>query len=195
MATKSVNTAKATEIFASMGLARLNEELSSRGLKTYENAEDAATILAMGVRSLDEFTATMVNLTHGELVGKALTPMLAMAFPDHGISDRHGPHYLSLCRTGETSSKIKCRFEIDKARRPKKAGAEPTVVEVEKIVEKIVEVEKTYDLSTMNDNQIKRLLGAVKGTPLEDLITKCLATKNEVAVETKPETEVAQPTA
>lgn len=117
MTSKTINTMNAVSLFILAGIGRLNEELEARGMGEQEDPTVAATIVASGVRTLDEFAATAVNLSHGEVTGEELKSQFRKAFPNHKIGDRHGPHYLSLARNGHLSGEVSCRFEPSKAKR------------------------------------------------------------------------------
>ena len=90
--------------------------LAARDLPCPEDHEKALALAvkASGARTQGEVSALVVNLTRGTITGAALTEVLKAAFPTDKVGDRHGPYYLSLCRTG----KIACDFTP-----PKKAGA------------------------------------------------------------------------
>jgi hypothetical protein len=175
---KTIDTIATAALFASFKPEALAEELAARKLKPVEDVGTASMLLASGCRSLDDVTTTVINLSHGQVSGKDMTDMLAKCFPNHQIGDRHGPHYLSLVRTGDSGSKIECRFRV--AKRQRVAKTEPEA--------KVVEVERTYDLSSLDPKHLDRIVKAVKGTPLENLIAKCLETKVEPKLE--PEVKV-----
>jgi hypothetical protein len=157
---KSTNVNEVSSIFASFGLENINEELTARNMPNVEVADNGANLLAIGVRSLDEFAATVINLAKGAIEPATMTGYMVKAFPGHKIGERHGPHYISLARTGSLSPK--CTVEVRYA--PGKATRRATP--------------KGYDLSGVNDKQLAAILKAVKGTPLEDMVSKELDTRN-----------------
>jgi hypothetical protein len=161
---KTIDTTKTTAILAGFPIERLAEELKARGF--VPSADDSvanAQMLAVSCRSLDDVVVTLVNLTHGEVDSEAVTSLLAAAFPAHRIGERHGAHYISLCRTGNISSKFPVRFTPGRARKSVKAAP----------------AAKTYDLSNVPPAQLKKLAAAAKGTDLEQLIAGFLAAKSE----------------
>lgn len=97
------------------------EFLKARELPVPEETEKAfdLALKASGVKTQGEFSALMVNLTKGEISGANLTEALKLAFPTDKVGDRHGPYYLSLCRTG----KIKTDFAPAKKTATTKAAA------------------------------------------------------------------------
>ncbi len=137
---KTINTANAVTTFTAFDLDAMNTELQARGLTDVEDINMAATILASGIRSLDEFAATMINLAQGNIDSADLRDAMEVAFPEHKISDRHGSHYLSLARNGNLQGNIECRFAPPKAtRKPRgKKGV-------------------NIDLSAMDEKQLKLL--------------------------------------
>lgn len=124
---KTINTPAAVNYFNAFALEALNTELKTRDMEPCEDAKTAATILATSVRTLDELTATTVNLTEGEVDRDALHDAFVACFPEHTISDRHVGHYLSLARKGNLSGKVECRFAPAKAARKARSKFKVTV--------------------------------------------------------------------
>ena len=118
---KIINTPAVIEVVSTFGLDPINTELEARGLAAQKDPTVGATILAMGVRSLDEFAATVVNLSLGTVESEDLRNHMAKAFPNHKIGDRHGSHYLSLARKGNLQGAVECRFQPAKATRKRRA--------------------------------------------------------------------------
>ena len=114
---KTVNTAAVISHLNTFALEALNIELTVRDMPASEEISMATAILASGIRSLDELTATIVNLTEGNVDRDAMHETMVKCFPEHTISERHVGHYLSLARKGNLSGEIKCRFEPAKAAR------------------------------------------------------------------------------
>jgi hypothetical protein len=174
---KTINMMAAVAVFAGYGLEAINEELEARKLPKAEAPEAGATLLATGTRSLQEFAATVCNLSHGSVTGKDLTPLLAKAFPEHNITDRHGPHYMSACRSGDTGNVV-VRHAPEKGRRPT-APAKPV----------------TVDLSGVDPKRLERIVKAVEGTPLEAIVAASLAPKAEEKAAEPAPAEGEQPAA
>ncbi len=149
MTTKTINMSATTNIFATFGMDSMNAELKARGLTEQTNEDVAAMLLATGCRSLDEFSATIVNLTDGKIDSDTLASHMTKAFPNHKIGDRHGSHYLSLARNGNLSGTIECRFKPAKATRKAKAAAAKGI---------------SLDVSTMTDEQRTALADALEAT-------------------------------
>jgi hypothetical protein len=158
---KRINTAATVALLATFPVENINEELTARGATPTENAQAGATLLAMGCRTLDEVAATVVNLSKGEVTGEELTGYLKKAFPEHKIGERHGPHYLSLSRTGSLSGNIECRYTAPKAGRKVAKAA-------------------SFDLTSIEDKQLAAMAKSCKGTALEALVTAEVA-KREAA--------------
>lgn len=118
---KTINVANATAIFALAPVASISAELQARGLDPVDDAKMGAMLLATGCRSLDEFSATMVNLYEGNIESESLKDAMAEAFPNHTIGDRHGSHYLSLARNGNLQGNVECRYQPPKAKRKARA--------------------------------------------------------------------------
>lgn len=173
---KRIVTSQAIVIFTTFGLQAINEELGSRNMKPVDtgdaskDAEAGASLLAMGVRSLDEFAATVVNLSHGEIDGDRMTELMQQAFPNHSIGKRHGPHYTCHARNGNLGGDIVVRYTVPKAKR-KSGGGKPS----------------TTDLSNVELDRLKIMLSATEGTPFATLIAAEIQ-KREVAAPPAPET-------
>jgi hypothetical protein len=114
---KTVNTPAVITFLNTFALTALNTELESREMPASEEVATATAILASGIRSLDELTATVVNLTEGDVDRDAMHEAMVKCFPEHTISERHVGHYLSLARKGNLSGAIECRFAPAKAAR------------------------------------------------------------------------------
>jgi hypothetical protein len=149
---KTANTAAVVEILKGIGLASLNEELAAIGLKPAEEIEVAATLVAMKVKSLDDFAVVVVNGNKGSVSGEELGTAMAKAFPAHKIGERHGPHYLSLCRTGSHNSDLVVRYPVGKSARKAATRTAKT------------------DLSGVPADRLEAMLASVEGTPLATLI-------------------------
>lgn len=64
-------------------------------------ASAVALVRASGIKSQGEAAVLLVNLTGGRCTADQVTAALKAAFPGAKIGARHGPHYLSLARTGK----------------------------------------------------------------------------------------------
>ncbi len=135
---KTISIPSTTAIFAAYGLDALNTELKARSLETTKDAKVGAMILASGCRSLDEFSATIINLSTGTIDAETLREKMVKAFPQHKIGERHGPHYLSLARNGNLNGNVNCRFQPEKSTRKARKGI-------------------VMDVSSMNEKQRKEL--------------------------------------
>jgi hypothetical protein len=173
---KVMSVTAAAAVFGTYGLEAVNEELVARNLPRVEDASLGCFVLASGVRSMQEFTATVTNLSKATVTGKEMTPLLQRAFPQHNVGDRHGPHYLSLCRTGD-SGNVVVRYAPEKGGR-KAAPAKPL----------------TVDLSTVEAKKLAAIRKAVAGTPLEAVVEASLAAKVEEPA-AQPEAPEQQPAA
>lgn len=149
--TKSINMTATTNIFSTFGLDPMNAELEARGLTEQTNENVAAMLLATGCRSLDEFSATIVNLTDGNIDSDTLASHMTKAFPNHKIGDRHGSHYLSLARNGNLAGTVECRFKPAKATRKATTAAQSI----------------SLDVSAMSDEQRTALADALEATNSE----------------------------
>lgn len=109
---------------------RISEFLQARDLPVPAEPEKAfdLALKSSGVKTQGEFSALMVNLTKGTITGQQLTEALKLAFPADKVGDRHGPYYLSHCRTG----KIKVDFSP-----AKKAGGRPQATTVDPRIEEL----------------------------------------------------------
>lgn len=159
---KSINTSEVVKTFVSFGIDSINEELTARKMAAVTDTEAGSLLLAMGIRSLDEFAATVVNLSKGGISTLDMTAAMVRAFPGHKIGERHGPHYISLARTGSLSPKcmVEVRYAPGKGVRKPNAPSTPT-----------------FDLSTVDKAQLERMVKAAKGTPLETMLAAVLATR------------------
>ncbi len=124
---KSVNTPAVVEYFNTFALDALNTELTVREMDATDDVKMAATILATSVRTLDELTATVVNLTEGNVDRPSLLDAMVKCFPDHTVGERHVGHYLSLARKGNLSGNIECRFAPGKAARKSRSKFKVTL--------------------------------------------------------------------
>ena len=124
---------------AAQGLSMMvNDEVVDRSLKALGMPTDGTLqercrilITASAVRSQGDYVALVINVTHGEglpLSADDVTRALAMAFPNARIGDRHGPHYISLARTGKLKGLREDLAPIPHMRRP--AAKEEDVEEV-----------------------------------------------------------------
>lgn len=81
----------------------VREYLTKRDLPCPDDHEKAISlaIRSSGASSQGEVAGLVVNLTKAVITGAQLTEVLKAAFPTDKVGDRHGPYYLSLCRTGK----------------------------------------------------------------------------------------------
>lgn len=81
----------------------INARLVKAGLPAMNdrNVGALALVKSSGIKSQGEATVLIINLTEGRCTGDQVTVALKAAFPGAKISSRHGPHYLSLARTGK----------------------------------------------------------------------------------------------
>lgn len=148
---KTIVTAAAATYFETFGLDALNTELTARGLGEQEDSKVGSMLVATGVRTLDEFAATLINLSEGSVTSENLERAFHKAFPEHKIGDRHGAHYLSLARNGNLSGTVECRFKPEKAVRKKAASSKGI----------------DLDVSSMDDDQREALAVALEGSQPE----------------------------
>ena len=99
-------SALVTTLSALVTLDRANDLLAAHGLPAMDDKEKALglVIKASGIKSQEGLAALTVNLTEGKISGSELTTVLQAGFPasaGYKVGTRHGPHYLSLCRTGK----------------------------------------------------------------------------------------------
>lgn len=85
------------------GELAISERLVAQGVPAEGAALARGELLvkAGGLRSEGEVAALAINLTGGRIAPKDLTRILAASFPTLRVGDRHGPHYISLARTGK----------------------------------------------------------------------------------------------
>lgn len=139
----------ATTLSALVSHDRCNEFLTSKGLPTLDDHEKALNLIvkSSGVKSQEELSALTVNLTQGTVTGAQLTEVLKAGFPasaGYKVGERHGPYYLSLCRTGKIKGSIKVDFTP-----PKGAGKAVKVennAETDALKAKVAELEATIAL-------------------------------------------------
>lgn len=155
---KRINMGATTTILATFDLDNINEELSHRGMTKVDDPNTGAALLAAGIRSLDEFAATVVNLSKGDCDADTLKVFMTKAFPNHKIGDRHGSHYLSLARSGNIQGAIECRYAPAKATRRKSTA-------------------KAVDLSNVDEKQLRAMLRAAKDTPMAAIIEAELSSR------------------
>lgn len=107
--------------------------LAGRDIPCPEDPEKALALAvrSSGAKTQGEVAALVVNLTKAQVTGAQLTEVLKAAFPSDKVGDRHGPYYLSLCRTG----KIKVDFT------PAKKAAAPKNDEVSELKAKVEALE------------------------------------------------------
>ncbi len=97
-------------------------------------------ITASGVRSQGDLVVLIVNHTHGEglpLDADEVTRVLAAAFPGAKVGKRHGPHYISLARSGKLKGLREDLTPIPHMRR--KAAAKPAEAKTTDAVETVTE--------------------------------------------------------
>lgn len=121
-------------------------------------AKAEAFVRAQGVTDQGHWAAVVINMTIGEgkdLDGKSLTRLVAQAFPNANVNDRHGPHYLSHARYGRLKGLRKDLPVIPHARRASKsADAADADIEIAKdapviTVELLLEENKRDTLISM----------------------------------------------
>lgn len=119
--------AKAVASIAAITGDSINARLTKAGLPAMEDREAAALALvrASGIKSQGEATVLIVNLTGGTCNAEQVTAALKAGFPGAKIGARHGPHYLSLARTGKLEG-VEATGIPHSARKAKKAA--PIVV-------------------------------------------------------------------
>lgn len=102
----------------------INTRLAKAGLPAMEdrNAGALALVKASGIKSQGEATVLLVNLTEGRCTAEQVTTALRAAFPGAKIGSRHGPHYLSLARTGKLEG-VETNTIPHSARKARKASA------------------------------------------------------------------------
>lgn len=101
---KSVNhEAIAKGLCAFASLDDINKRLAAKGIPPMPELEAAslALVRAEGLRDQGGVTVLAVNLANAKITGADVTALLAAGFPSAKIGARHGPHYLSLARTGK----------------------------------------------------------------------------------------------
>ena len=100
----------------------INARLVKAGLPAMEDCEAAslALVRASGIKSQGEATVLVVNLTGGACNADQITAALKLGFPSAKIGARHGPHYLSLARTGKLEG-VEATSIPHSARKVKKA--------------------------------------------------------------------------
>ena len=100
----------------------INARLVKAGLPAMEDREAAslALVRASGIKSQGEATVLVVNLTGGACNADQITAALKLGFPSAKIGARHGPHYLSLARTGKLEG-VEATSIPHSARKVKKA--------------------------------------------------------------------------
>lgn len=140
MMTENATTAAATRGIhldnLAIGIARvatleaINARLAKHGLPQVTDLNTGATQLARasGVKSQGDVAVLVVNLTGGRVPADDLTKILAASFPGSKVGDRHGPHYLSLARTGKLKG-VEIEGTIAHRARKVKAGAEVKAAE------------------------------------------------------------------
>lgn len=123
--------------------------LAARDIPCPEDPEKALTLAvrSSGAKTQGEVAALVVNLTRAQITGAQLTEVLKAAFPTDKVGDRHGPYYLSLCRTG----KIKVDFApAKKAAGPKAedrtAALEAEVASLKARIEKALACQSAKDI-------------------------------------------------
>lgn len=81
----------------------VNARLQKAGLPPMDNVDAAvlALVRASGIKSQGDAAVLAVNVTGGAVQAETLTEILKAGFPGAKIGARHGPHYLSLARTGK----------------------------------------------------------------------------------------------
>lgn len=177
---------------------RIQEYLAAKGLPKTEDPEAGLRLLLRGVNSQRALAALTVNLTQGKIDGKTMTSVIAKGFPDADVGDRHGPYYLSQCRTGKIVTDFspakggKAAATTEPAPRqvieipdPKTPILEARVKELEDRLladqETINELQATLDLvrECGSIRQVRELLAAPKATEVE-------TEKEETTVEPTP---------
>ena len=124
-------TAAALALITLAPIESINRELEEANIVPAEGTDDtdrAVTFLkTQGIASQGHYAAIVVNMTHGEgvpLDPAQLTIALTAAFPNAGVSKRHGPHYLSHARHGRLKGLREDLKPIPHARRKAKVKTE-----------------------------------------------------------------------
>lgn len=104
-------------------------------------------VRATGVKSQGATSMIVINMTVGKIKADQLTALLAAGYPTSKVGERHGPHYLSLARTGHLPGVTKAASNIPHdSKASKKPATTPVVAPVVKpaetpVVEPVVEKE------------------------------------------------------
>ncbi len=112
-------------------LEQINGRLAKRGLPPMKDILTAAATLtrAEGVRTQSQACVLLLNITGGTVHSEDVTKALTEGFPGAKVGDRHGPHYMSLARTGKLEGLDKDITIIPHSARAKKSSTTvPTVV-------------------------------------------------------------------
>lgn len=138
-------------------LESINARLAKHGLPQVEDLNTGAVQLARasGVKSQGDVAVLVVNLTGGRVQADDLTKILAAAFPGSKVGERHGPHYLSLARTGKLKG-VEIEGTIAHRARKKANGA---VIEV-----------KTQPVEIKSDGAEHLALMAATGVEIADKV-------------------------
>ena len=144
-------------------LETINGRLAKFGINQSSDLADAAGALAViaNAKTQGEVAVLMVNLTNGTITPEQLTNVLKVAFPNCRVGARHGPHYLSKCRTGKLTGvedvQIKKAAKTTKAAEvivPTDDQLETEANEFVKMTEEANEQFKTVDASTVEETPI-----------------------------------------
>lgn len=153
--------------------------LAARDLPVPEDHEKALALAvrSSGAKTQGEVAALVVNLTKGQITGAQLTDVLKAAFPSDKVGDRHGPYYLSLCRTG----KIKVDFAPAKKATTKDVlAADQNVTalnaKIAELTEKLRLTEQNLvmevDKSSSLDARIAKALGCSSAKDIKAALTE-----------------------
>ena len=102
---------------------------------TGSHAERAGFLIKIyGLCRQADVAKLLINVTRGMIDSADLTSILAGTFPDAKIGERHGPHYLSLARSGKLDGVLPGITIPMTSRRAKKAAATPVVASATPVV-------------------------------------------------------------
>lgn len=110
-------------------LEQINARLQAKGIPHMDDhaAATLALVRAEGIRDQGSATVLAVNLANAKITGEDVTALLVAGFPAAKIGKRHGPHYLSLARTGKLEG-VENRAIAHKARTASTTAGTPAVV-------------------------------------------------------------------
>lgn len=122
----------AQSITAIVNPEKVVERLTKLGIPPAPGGTTGTSLLsvvrASGIKSQGEATVLIINLSNGTCTHEQVTIALKAGFPTAKITDRHGPHYLSLARTGKLSG-VEVTSIPHTARKVKRATATVTAIQ------------------------------------------------------------------